>query len=279
MLIFYKAYKTTLQELFLYITTTTALEEAAFSLAIEHQFYYVGQGSICAFLGFLLEYTVSIMKFLFFFFFLYVVYSNLRGNPLKSKNVAKRRWLFILFEVMCILFSVMFPLTYLYVPFLHRTYNLVGGWCWIITIDGKCKNVGLVHQIIFGYGIFEGVGLLSVFLTSVFSIIYCRLVYYVHKIVRHQHLITLRQTLCLLGFLVATVIALSLGFTVRIYTGIVQVEENYALCLTLAIASPIYPAVYSMGFLVYPLKVQERWDQESIVRMETDLQLFISLGV
>lgn len=259
LLVFYKAYKTTLQRLFLYITMTTVLEEVAFTLAIEHQFYYPGQGHICVFLGFLLEYTVSITNYLILckiFFLLYVVCSNLRGNPLKSKNVGKRWWFFILFEVMCILFSVLFPLTYLYVPFLHRTYNLAGGWCWIITIDGKCKNVGLVHQIIFGYGIFEGVGLLSILLTSVFSIIYCRQAY-VHKIVRHQHLITLRQTLCLLGFLVASVVALSFGFATRVYTGIVQVEENYAMWLMLAITPPIYPAVYPMGFLVYLYTLQK----------------------
>lgn len=258
-LIFYKVYKTTLQRLFLYITMTTVLEEIAFSLAIEHQFYYASQSSMCVFLGFLLEYTVSITNYLILckiFFLLYFVCSNLHGNPLKSSSVAKRRWLFVLFEAMCILFSFLFPLTYLYVPFLHRTYNLAGGWCWIITIDDKCNNIGLIHQIIFGYGIFEGVGLLNILLASVFSIIYCRQAY-VYQIVRHQHLITLRQTLCFLGFLAASVIALSLGFAVRIYTGIMRIEENYAMWLTLAIAPPIYPAVYPMGFLVYLYTLQK----------------------
>ena len=259
LLIFYKAYKTTLQRLFLYITTTTILEEIAFSLAIEHQFFYANQDGVCMFLGFLLEWTVSITNYLILckiFFLLYVVCSNLRGNPLKSKNLVRRKWLFIFFEVLCILFSVSFPLTYLYIPFIHGTYNLAGGWCWIMTIDETCKNVGLQDQIILGYGIFEGVGLLSILLTSVFSIIYCRQAY-IHKIVRSQHLITLRQTLCLLGFLVASVVALSLGFAVRIYTGIVQVEENYALWLTLAIAPPIYQAIYPMGFLVYLYTLQK----------------------
>ena len=256
LLIFYKAYKTTLQRIFLYITTTTVLEEIAFSLAIEHQFYYTNQDKMCAFFGFLLEWTVSITNYLILckiFFLLYVVCSNLRG---KSTNITKRRALLVFLEVFCVLMSICFPLTYLYVPFIHRTYSLAGGWCWIRTINEHCKNDGLKDQIVLGYGIFEGVGLLSVLLSTVFAIIYCRQAY-VHKIVRHQHLITLRQTLFLLGFLIASVFALSLGFAVRIYTGVVQVEENYALWMTLAITPPIYQAIYPVGFLVYLYTLQK----------------------
>lgn len=39
-LIFYKAYKSVLQRLFLYITAATVIGEGAFSLAIEHQFFF-----------------------------------------------------------------------------------------------------------------------------------------------------------------------------------------------------------------------------------------------
>ena len=259
LLIFYKAYKTTLQRLFLYITMTTVLEEIAFSLAIEHQFYYANQSKMCVFFGFLLEWTVSITNYLILckiFFLLYVVCSNLRGNPHKITKSTGTKCLFIVIEVLCVLLSVCFPLTYLHVPFLHRTYSLAGGWCWIETINEQCKNVGLKDQIVLGYGIFEAVGLLSILLAIVFAIIYCRQAY-IYKIVRHQHLITLRQTLLLLGFLIASVVALSLGFAVRIYTGIVKVEENYALWMTLAIAPPIYQAIYPMGFLVYLYTLQK----------------------
>ena len=259
LLIFYKAYKTTLQRLFLYITMTTVLEEIAFSLAIEHQFYYANQDKVCVVFGFLLEWTVSITNYLILckiFFLLYVLCSNLHGNPLKSTNSTRKRLLFVFLEVFCILLSIFFPLTYLFIPFVHRTYSLAGGWCWIRTINEQCKSDGLKDQIILGYGIFEGVGLLSILLCTVFAIVYCRQAY-IHKIVRHQHLITLRQTLFLLGFLFASVVALSLGFAVRIYTGIVQVEENYALWMTLAIAPPIYQAIYPVGFLVYLYTLQK----------------------
>lgn len=259
LLIFYKAYKTTLQRLFLYITTTTVLEEVAFSLAIEHQFYYANQDKMCVFFGFLLEWTVSITNYLILckiFFLLYVVCSNIRGNPLKSTKSTRKKCLLIVIEVLSVLLSVCFPLSYLHVPFLHGTYSLAGGWCWIETINEHCEDVGLKDQIVLGYGIFEAVGLLSILLATTFAIIYCRQAY-IHKVVRHQHLITLRQTLLLLGFLIASVVALSLGFAVRIYTGIVQVEENYALWMTLAIAPPIYQAIYPMGFLVYLYTLQK----------------------
>lgn len=105
LLIFYKAYKTTLQRLFLYITTTTVLEEVAFSLAIEHQLYYAHQDKMCVFFGFLLEWTVSITNYLILckiFFLLYVVCSNLHGNPLKStKSSRKSAYLLLLKCFVC----------------------------------------------------------------------------------------------------------------------------------------------------------------------------------
>lgn len=252
-LVFYKAFKSTLQRLFLYITAATVIEEAVFSLAIEHQFYYPSQNKLCVFYGFLLEWTVSITNYLILckiLYLLYLVCVNYRGSVLLGGKLYKKKYLWLLFEGFCILFSICFPLTYLWIPFVHGTYSLAGGWCWIRTIDKSCKNTGLDDEIIFGYGVFEAVGITTIALTTLFAILYCQLAY-AHKVVRHQHLITLRQTVYLLGFLVTSVVVLSLGFAVRIYTGLVEVEEQYPLWIMLAIAPPIYQVIYPLGFLVY----------------------------
>lgn len=248
-LIFYKAFKSTLQRLFLYITASTVIEEAAFSLAAEHQFYYSSQNELCAYYGFFLEWTVSVTNYLILckiFYLFYLVCAHCQGNG-GNPHGRKYQWLL---EVFCLLLAICFPLTYLWIPFVHGTYTLAGGWCWIRTIDQTCNDVGLNDEIIFGYGVFETVGIITILLTILFAVLYCRLAY-THKIVRHQHLITLRQTLFLLGFLITSVIVLSCGFAVRIYTGLVKAEEEYALWIMLAIAPPIYQIIYPLGFLVY----------------------------
>ena len=254
-LVFYKAYKTTLQRLFLYITAAIVIEEGAFSLAIEHQFFYTSQDKLCPYYGFFLDWTVSISNYLILckiFYLFYLVCSHYRGSGLPGGNLSRRRnqccqWLF---EVSCVIFAICFPLTYLWIPFVHGTYGLAGGWCWISTIDVNCKDNGLRDEIVFGYGVFEGVGVVTIILTIVFAVLYCKLAY-THEVVRHQHLITLRQTLLLLGFLITSVLVLSLGFAVRIYTAYVRVENRYPLWVMLAIAPPVYQLIYPLGFLVY----------------------------
>ena len=263
-LVFYKAFKSTLQRLFLYITAATVIEEAAFSLAVEHQFYYPTQNKLCAFYGFFLEWTVSVTNYLILckiFYLLYIVCVHYQGGALHGGKLFKRRYVWLL-EGFCLTFSVCFPLTYLWIPFVHGTYTLAGGWCWIRTIDKNCKTVGLGDEIIFGYGVFEAVGIISIILTTLFAILYCRLAY-THRVVRHQHLITLRQTLFLLGFLITSVVVLSLGFAVRIYTGLVEVENEYPLWIMLAIAPPIYQVIYPLGFLVY-LYTLKKFNEEAM---------------
>lgn len=252
-IIFYKAYKSILQRLFLYITVAIVIVEAAFSLAVEHQFYYPSQSNLCAFYGFFLEWTVSISNYLILckiFYLVYLVCAHCRGSAaLQGGSLSKRNYQW-LFECACILFSICFPLTYIWIPFKHRTYTLAGGWCWIRTIDKNCNDAGFGDEIIFGYGVFEAVGVISIILTTLFAILYCRLAC-IHRVVRHQHLITLRQTLYLLVFLVTSVGTLSIGFAVRIYTGLVRTEKAYALWIMLAIAPPLYQIIYPIGFLVY----------------------------
>ena len=263
-LLFYKAYKSILQRLFLCITAATVIEEIAFSLAVEHQFYYPSQQKLCPFYGFFLEWTLSITNYLILckiFYLVYLVCAHCQGGALPGGKLLKRNYQW-LFECACVLFAICFPLTYLWIPFKHRTYTLAGGWCWISTIDHNCKNVGLNDEIIFGYGVFEAVGIISIILTALFAVLYCRLAC-IHEVVRHQHLITLRQTLFLLGFLVTSIAILSVGFAVRIYTGLVKVEEEYTLWILLAIAPPVYQIIYPIGFLVY-LYTLKKFSEEAM---------------
>ena len=265
-LVFYKAYKTTLQRLFLYITAAVVIEEGAFTLAIEHQFYYQSQRSLCPYYGFFLEWTVSTSNYLILckiFYLFYLVCSHSRGGGMAGGRLYVRNRCFQwLFEVLCVLFAIFFPLTYVWVPFVHGTYALAGGWCWISTIDNNCKDNGLRDEITFGYGVFEAVGIVTIILTIFFAALYCRLAYS-QKVVRHQHLITLRQTLFLLGFLLTSILVLSLGFAVRIYTGYVKVENRYSLWIMLAIAPPVYQLIYPLGFLVY-LYTLKKFNKEAM---------------
>jgi len=60
-LVLYKAYKTTLQRLFVHLTIVTCLHDVSFVLQIERQFQYQGQEKFCAFVGFLDMWTSTMV--------------------------------------------------------------------------------------------------------------------------------------------------------------------------------------------------------------------------
>ena len=113
------------------------------------------------------NFALGIMLYL-----LYLVYAQVRREPfarLTKSNRAKK-----IIECIYVLFILIFPLTYLWIPFLHDNYGLSGASCWMRALDDNCTNVGLADQLIFAYGAYEGVGLAAICVTLTISIVYCR---------------------------------------------------------------------------------------------------------
>lgn len=251
LLVFYKAYTSALQRLFLHLTIVTTISEVILVLETEHLFEYKGQERFCQVLGFFVTWT-STMVYLFtfgiVFFLLYMVYKQLKGDPFSRLSHSK--CLRVSLECFYVSAMIFFPLIYLWVPFVHGNYGLSGAWCWMRGIDEHCKSVGFEDQMLFFYSIDALVSTVSVLSTLVLLVVFCRLAW-TYREIRQQHMKTVRLTLLLMGFLLASVVFDSMGLVVRLYTGLTGTHQVYTLWLMYAIGPPIAELIFPIGFMVY----------------------------
>ena len=238
-----KAFYTVLQRLFIYLVLATVVQEALIAVSFEHQFQYPGQDELCTAYGFIIQWS-GVVMFNFalgiMLYLLYLVYAQVRGEPfvrLAKSNRAKK-----MMECIYVLFILLFPLTYLWIPFLHNNYGLSGVSCWMRALDDNCTNVA--DQLIFAYGVYEGVGLVAIFVTVTISIIYCRVAYVYPDAKR-----LIWRILSLTGFLIAYVVVISIPLAIRLNAGITGSRKHFILWMTWAVAIPISYTILIMGFM------------------------------
>lgn len=241
----HKAFTSALQRLFLYLVLATLVQEALIGLSFEHQFQYPGQTELCTGYGFIIQWS-GVVMFNFalglMLYVLYLVYIQIKQEPftqLRRTRYGKR-----LVECVYLIFILTFPLTYLWIPFIHDNYGLSGASCWMRALDENCKIVGLADQLIFAYGAYEGVGVAAIFVTIVISVVYCRIA---RDYPDARQLI--KRTLLLLIFLLLYVFVISLPLVVRLDAGITGSRQHFILWITWAVAIPISHTIFTFGFL------------------------------
>ena len=74
LLIFYKAYTSTLQCLFLYLTIVTVIQEACITMNVEHQFQYNGQETFCEWIGIVSQWTGTMVYLVMLGIIIYLLY-------------------------------------------------------------------------------------------------------------------------------------------------------------------------------------------------------------
>ena len=59
-------------------------------------------------------------------------------------------------EIGYVLFSILFPLLYTWIPFIHNSYGVAGAWCWIRNWKDDCASrkylEGIIEQFVLWYG-------------------------------------------------------------------------------------------------------------------------------
>ena len=59
-------------------------------------------------------------------------------------------------EIGYVLFSILFPLLFSWIPFIHNSYGMVGAWCWIRSWKDDCATQkyleGIIEQFVLWYG-------------------------------------------------------------------------------------------------------------------------------
>ena len=74
-------------------------------------------------------------------------------------------------------------------------------------------------------------------------------------------MITLRRTLILMGFFVASVMVETVGFGLRLYTGVTHNEGSYVWWLVYAAGPPVSQLIFPLGFLFYFYSLKMfRWE-------------------
>lgn len=251
LVLLYKAYKTTLQRLFLYLTAATCFYLSTIVLQIEHLFHYAGQEDFCVMLGFFVQWTGStalLFSFVITLFVLYKVFEQVRGEVCSS--VARSKRCRIALETVTVSIAIFLPPAVGWVPFIRGTYGLAGAWCWIRTINNDCSDAGFWDQTILYYiplaiaSIFNMVA--SVVIAGIFCISACA-----YKETRHKHAKRVRETVILLAFFLAFALISSAEIAARMYTGLTHKREYFGMWMAYAIGTAIAKLIFPIAFLVY----------------------------
>lgn len=109
---------------------------------------------LCAIAGFLLEYAVWV-KLLFMFCLTF----HLFCFAVFYRNFEK-------LEVVYIVFSIIGPLTFCWIPFVHGIYGEAGAWCWIQNWSNDCANSKLPEGEIEEYSLLYGPAFIGLSLSA-----------------------------------------------------------------------------------------------------------------
>ena len=240
-LIFFKAYSTVLQRLFLYYIITSVLRAVISFSMIEHQGNYTGQKSVCEMLGFLVtwaDYVVCFLALQIIVYMVFQVYCLIQGNPFSRVIVSKyRQWSF---EFAYVSLSMLVAFLYATGPLFNHSYGLYGDTCWIQSFKGNC-TVDVLDQVVFGYVIFEGVGVIGVFLLILIAIVYIKLTSSLQNV-----RVLLRKTLILIVIVLLYVFIMlfPIIFSIR--------SSNFGTWVIICIdlIYPLNQLLFTCGFLI-----------------------------
>ncbi len=140
LLVLYRAYRTTLQRLFLYLTIATALDAMVTILNIELRFDV--DPRLCGWIGFGDVWMSNLIELFNSAFTLYLIstaYQRFKGREMRCLGGCRRHP--VLTETVSVFVIIIFPLSYLWVPAVHHTYGLGETVCWIKNYDQNCSEV------------------------------------------------------------------------------------------------------------------------------------------
>lgn len=239
-----KAYTSVIQRLFLYLILATIVREVCLVATLEHQVYYPYQDEVCTILGFITHWSSTTVVFCASGVILYtiiLVCISMKYSS-ASQKLSTRAKKFM--EFLYILSVIFLPLTIIWVPLLQGNYGLAIAWCWIRAIDDKCKNVGLIDQLVLGYGVYEVVGIVGIIAMVGITITYCRIS---AELVHIRRL--LLQILVLTSFVLLYILFMTTAFAIRIYSGITEWTQHYSLWVIHGLIIPLCHLIIPFGFL------------------------------
>ena len=239
-----KAYKSVIQRLFLYLILATIARELCLVATLEHQFYYLHQNEVCSGLGFITHWSSTTVVFFATGVILYTIL--LVCVSMKCSGVSNRlsTQAKVLMEVLYVLLMILLPLVIIVVPLIHGNYGLAVAWCWIRAVNEDCQDVGLIDQLILGYGVYEIVGIVGLTAMIGISITYCKIsseFTYIRKL--------LLQSLVLTSFVLLYILVISTALAIRIYSDVTEWTQHYSMWVIHGLIIPLCHLIIPFGFL------------------------------
>ena len=200
-----------------------------------------GWKDVCATAGFLHLYGIWLILGLSSWIGLYLLLvSFFKGYLLKNA----------MGEVFGILVVIFFPLTIIWLPFLHGMYGLTGIWCDIMPSEGgygvSNSTSGVVYQMTLFYGpsfLAASLGTASV----IFMVIaFCRHALNKNQELQRQYRVSLKETLPLLVFTVGFDIFTTINVVQGVYDALTVAKKNSSPSFGLWIAASLLPCSYCL---------------------------------
>ena len=127
LLLFYKAYRSVLQRLFVYLMVATNARELGVSASFEHHFHYKGQKEVCTWVALFYNWagmmifvlTLGILIYLLCFVYRLFLQPRCRRKAL---------------ECVYVILSLMVSFVYAWMPYIDHNYG-VYSWCLVLDKD------------------------------------------------------------------------------------------------------------------------------------------------
>ena len=281
LLVFFKMYKHFSERLSLYLLLSGLFVASVLSILIVGvKLDFAQHHRLCQAFGFLMEYSVWTLLLLTTF-----VTSHLASLVLLHKNFEK-------LEIFYVLFSCIFPLLFLWVPFYNDRYGFAGAWCWIRALDtDDCSfhQDGAIEQFALWYGPLFVILIINLVCIVAISVVLC------HKAFRktadlkaaiieqgeaaknqktvtfqdeapvheaNQYKVALKKTLPLLVYPIIYNISSWFPIINRIWQDVYR-KNSYAMWIVHAASSPSWAFFVGGTFIVYVI-VKKKFTKESI---------------
>ena len=246
-LMYYKAYSSLFQRLYLYLIIATLLNEIVGVISVDHQVYYRGQEKVCIWVGFFTGWSY-VLLFIFSYeiivYLLFLVVSKIRGFQISQCGMSCTRYFSVIVEVVYIVLPLLIATAFSMPPYKQQVYGIAGPWCFVRSLSDDCEAIGKLFQLTF-YGMYLALGVAGIVATLIFSVVYFKLSASFREV---RHL--LKRTLYVLVFKFIHIILIMCSAACRVYTLWSRQHKYYFLWLSHALAVPLGVLVFPLGYFL-----------------------------
>ncbi len=252
LILYYQAFRTTLQRLFLCMSLALISDAATLTLQISSS-----NEVYCKVVGFFHQYSLNVILLFALGTVFYLLYRICQSTPSVRHKRARLNRHKTCYEVTFVLFVIIIPLTYNWVPFITNSY---GGrpWCWLKESPelNDCSKDSAVYltSFIMGTIVPIPITILATFVTVCLVLVYCRWTCLFRTSVTARSKLTQEGGASLLLMVVG--ILTSLYTVVRLIGGILRIFESsqdysFKVLVVFAIFSPLSGLILPISLMIY----------------------------